>query len=357
MTFEAGHEEAAKLLRSEIDLADARPGVADSAEYLTAKSSYGGFLCHADQQGEGVRTVWDVLARVQSSHGASGLQLELPLTAMTSCMRSFADPSTVDFALQAFEAAAAREQPPSSNLMRRAEFRSTTRSIFASSIGPGISSNAPSKMARRFPKKSCENALFAASYRAMSPGWHSAARPRRPRCLPARRNRRRIPSTRTGCVSAKASPSGRTGTTQRRSRRRASFEETCPQVKHIGRTLALRMRERCAPRPSLMPAIWTAALASANEALEHQKEFMRFDPQAADLGIVVGRATSLLTVWRRRRSNPCGKPTASGLAMIPRASGQPKPSIGSVRPGSPTVKSSAAAGWWPRPSARWRRPS
>ena len=122
MTFEAGYEEAAKLLRSEIDLADARPGVADSAEYLTAKSSYGGFLCHADQQGEGVRTVWDVLARVQSSHGASSLQLELPLTAMTSCMRSFADPSTVDFALQAFEAAAAREQPPSSNLMRRAEF-------------------------------------------------------------------------------------------------------------------------------------------------------------------------------------------------------------------------------------------
>ena len=122
MTFEAGYEEAAKLLRSEIDLADARPGVADSAEYLTAKSSYGGFLCNADQQSEGVRTVWDVLARVQSSHGASSLQLELPLTAMTSCMRSFADPSTVDFALQAFEAAAAREQPPSSNLMRRAEF-------------------------------------------------------------------------------------------------------------------------------------------------------------------------------------------------------------------------------------------
>ena len=121
LSASAGHEEAAKLLRSEIDLADARPGVADSAEYLTAKSSYGGFLCNADL-GEGVRTVWDVLARVRSSHGTSSLQLELPLAAMTSCMRGIADPSTVDFALQAFDAAAAREQPPSSNLMRRAEF-------------------------------------------------------------------------------------------------------------------------------------------------------------------------------------------------------------------------------------------
>ena len=54
LSASAGHEEAAKLLRSEIDLADARPGVADSAEYLTAKSSYGGFLCNADL-GEGVR--------------------------------------------------------------------------------------------------------------------------------------------------------------------------------------------------------------------------------------------------------------------------------------------------------------
>ena len=122
LTVTAGYEEAAKLLRSEIDLADARPGVADSAEYLTAKSSYGGFLCKADQHGEGVRTVWDVLARVRSSHGTGSLQLELPLGAMTSCMRSVADPSAVDFAVQAFEAAAAREQPPSSNLMRRAEF-------------------------------------------------------------------------------------------------------------------------------------------------------------------------------------------------------------------------------------------
>ncbi len=78
LSFSAGHEEAAKLLRSEIDLADTLPGVADSAEYLTAKSSYGGFLCNAGQHGEGVRTVWDVLARVRSSHGTSSLQLELP---------------------------------------------------------------------------------------------------------------------------------------------------------------------------------------------------------------------------------------------------------------------------------------
>ena len=87
LTFKAGgYEEAMKLLRSEIDLADARPGVADSAEYLAAKSTYGTFLCRTRQLGEGVRTVWDVIARVQSTHGTSSLQLELPLGAMSACL-------------------------------------------------------------------------------------------------------------------------------------------------------------------------------------------------------------------------------------------------------------------------------
>ena len=222
MTFEAGYEEAAKLLRTEIDLADARPGVADSAEYLTAKSSYGGSSATRTNK---------VRVCAQSgtfSHGCSrltapsSLQLELPLTAMTSCMRSFADPSTVDFALQAFEAAAAREQPPSSNLMRRAEFALYHALDFRQLDRAGYLVQRAIENGPAFPEESCDSDLFAASYRAMSPGWHSAARPKRPRCLPARRNRRRIPSTRTGCVSAKASPSVRTGTTPRRSRPRAS---------------------------------------------------------------------------------------------------------------------------------------
>ena len=108
-----------------------------------------------------MRAVWDVLAKVQSTHGTNSLQLELPLAAMTSCMRSVGDPSTVDFALQAFEAATAREQPPSSNLMRRAEFALYTALDFRQIDLAGHLVQRALENALCFPKKSCGNGLFA----------------------------------------------------------------------------------------------------------------------------------------------------------------------------------------------------
>ena len=288
MTFEAGYEDAAKLLRSEIDFADARPGVADSAEYLTAKSSYGGFLCGADQQGEGVRTVWDVLARVQSSHGASSLQLELPLTAMTSCMRSFADPSTVDFALQAFEAAAAREQPPSSNLMRRAEFALYHALDFRQLDRAGYLVQRAIENGPAFP----EEKLRERFVRRVVPGhvaWLAFSGETEAAEMLASKEESAADTfyaywLRIGQSFAQRQNGHYTAAiaTARK------LEEACPQVRNINPNFCVAEARALRAVAQLDAGDLTAALASANEALEQQDVYPTV-AQAADFGIVIGR--------------------------------------------------------------------
>ena len=183
-----------------------------------------GFLCDADQQGEGVRTVWDVL------DGCSRLTAQQPAAGTTTDRDDLLHEEfcgSVDGRLRLAGVRGGGSPRAAAFVKADATCRVCAlprRSIFASSIEPGISSNAPSKMARRFPKKSCENDFV----RRVVPGhvawlaFSGETEGGRDACR-ARRNRRRIPSTRTGCVSARASPSVRTGTTPRRSRPRASL--------------------------------------------------------------------------------------------------------------------------------------
>ena len=288
LSASAGPEEAAKLLRSEIDLADARPGVADSAEYLTAKSSYGGFLCNADL-GEGVRTIWDVLARVQSSHGTNSLQLELPLGAMTSCMRGIADPSTVDFALQAFEAAASREQPPSSNLMRRAEFALYTALDFRQVDRAGHLVQRALENGPVFP----EEKLRERFVRRVTPGhvaWLAFSGDTEAAELLASKDESAVDTfyaywLRIGQSFAQRQNGHYTAAiaTARK------LEEACPQVINIHPDACITDARALRAAAQLDAGELAAGLVSANEALERQDEFT-FDPQGADLGIVVGRA-------------------------------------------------------------------
>ena len=289
LSFKAGHEEAAKLLRTEIDLADARPDVTDSAEYLTAKSSYGGLLCNAGQHADGVRTVWDVLARVQASHGAGSLQLELPLTAMTSCMRSVADPSTVDFALQAFEAAAAREQPPSSNLMRRAEFALYHALDFRQLDRAGYLVERAVENGPVFP----EEKLRERFVRRVVPGhvaWLAFSGETEAAEMLASKEESAADTFYAYWLHIGQSfaqrQNGRYAAAIATARK---LEEFCPQVRNINPVACATDARVLRAAAQLDAGDVTAALASANEALEHQSEYM-FDPQAADLGIVVGRA-------------------------------------------------------------------
>jgi serine/threonine-protein kinase len=288
LIFEAGYEDAAKLLRSEIDLADGRPGVADSAEYLTAKSSYGGMLCGTDQHGEGVRMVWDVLARVQSSHGASSLQLELPLAAMTSCMRSFADPSTVDFALQAFEAAAAREQPPSSNLMRRAEFALYHALDFRQLDRAGYLVQRAIENGPVFPEEKLRERFL----RRVTPGhvaWLALSGDTEAAEMLASKEESAADTfyaywLRIGQSLAQRQNGHYTAAiaTARK------LEEACPQVRNIDPLFCVAEARALRAVAQLDAGDLTAALASANEALELQDVYP-LPPHGADFGIVIGR--------------------------------------------------------------------
>ena len=289
LTFSKGHEEAAKLLRPEIDLADARPGVADSAEYLTAKSSYGGYLCNTDQHGEGVRAVWDVLASVRSSHGASSLQLELPLAAMSICMKGIDDPSAVDFALQAFEAAAAREQPPSSNRMRRAEFALYVALDFRQIDRAGHLVERALENGPVFP----EEKLRERFVRRVTPGhvaWLAFSGDTEAAELLASKEESAADTFYTYWLLVGQSFA------QRQNRHYTAaiatarkLEEACPQIRSIHPDACVTDARALRAAAQLDAGELAAGLASANEALERQDDFT-FDPQGADLGIVVGRA-------------------------------------------------------------------
>ena len=179
---------------------------------------------HTDQQGEGVRTVWDVLARVQSSHGASSLQLELPLTAMTSCMRDAADPSAVDSPSGVrgggSPRAAAFIKPDATCricALHALDFRQLDRAGY-------LVQRARRKWPGHFPKK-LRRAIC--SPRRAGPGClagiHRPDRGGRDAC--SNEESAADPFYAYWLDRPEPSPSGRTGTTPRRSRPRASSKK------------------------------------------------------------------------------------------------------------------------------------
>ncbi len=117
-----GRPDALRLLEHVLGQARQRPDFnASSVEYLDALGSYAFWLCASGRSAEGLRISWDVAASVRESHGVASLQLEVPLVVIGSCLANIGDKSTVGFSMDAYQVAAAREQPPTSNLMRRAE--------------------------------------------------------------------------------------------------------------------------------------------------------------------------------------------------------------------------------------------
>jgi tetratricopeptide (TPR) repeat protein len=241
-----------------------------------------------DQHSEGVRTIWDVLARVQSSHGTSSLQLELPLAAMGSCMRTVADPSAVDFAMQAFDAAAAREQPPSSNLMRRAEVALYTALDFrqldrAGNLVQRALENGPvfpeEKLRQRFVRRvvpgqvawlafsgDTEAAEMLASKEESAADTFYAYWLRIGQSFAQRQN---------GHYTAAIATARK-------------LEEACPQVRNINPDFCVAEARALRAVAQLDAGDQTAALASANEALE-QQDIYALPPQAADFQILIGR--------------------------------------------------------------------
>ena len=93
------------------------------------------------------------------------------------------------------------------------------------------------------------------------------------------------------------------------------------------------------------------ALASAEHAMSLMTE-AQHSKNSADVSLAYGRA--LLANGRAAEAlEPLRQSYGFWLGHDPRVGGRPRPSTGSVRPGSPTATPSAGAGWWLKRSARW----
>ena len=117
-----GPAELQRFFESSLAHAVARPdGVSSSFEYFDASSSYGLQLCATGRSAEGLSILRDSLAAIQTAHGPNSLPLETVLDALSRCFFNIGDPTGYRYIEDAFEVAAARERPPSTNLLRRAE--------------------------------------------------------------------------------------------------------------------------------------------------------------------------------------------------------------------------------------------
>ena len=353
-----GRPEALELLERVLDHARRRDDfVESSAEYLDALGSYGVWLCNSEgREYEGLRVLWNVAAKVREVYGPSALQLELPLGYLGGCLNNLGDPAADGFHFLAYEVAAAREGPPTSNLMRRAEVR---------------------------VHRSCRKAAPRAGTQLLRQGDEelcciSGGLAAREEYVARLRPSLYVMLARTG-KSEEAEALAAPAIAEFDARQSAPF---FPQAVpgHLGLSFAqrenghfeaaidtaLRLEALCHKRSwnwcitdarvaraaaQLDAGEPVVALASAEQALEHQHEFWS-DPPAADLGIVVGRA-KLANGRAREALEPLRQAYGFWLDMIPTVPGPLKPNIGSVGPGSPTARRSAGAGWSRRRGKRW----
>ncbi len=117
-----GPAELQRFFESSLALAAARPdGVSSSFEYFDASSSYGLKSLHDRSQCRRSFDTACLACRNPSCARTEQLPLESVLVALSRCFFSIGDPTGYRYIEDAFEVAAARERPPSTNLLRRAE--------------------------------------------------------------------------------------------------------------------------------------------------------------------------------------------------------------------------------------------
>lgn len=114
--------DALSALRDGLAAADARDdGATSSPEYRDAGTAYAERLCETGRAREGMRMLSAARAALNAANGDTSLQLERLVAAIGSCENALDDVVERNAVFEAYAIAAARERPPSTNLMRRAE--------------------------------------------------------------------------------------------------------------------------------------------------------------------------------------------------------------------------------------------
>ena len=268
--------------------------VESSAEYLDALGSYGLWLCNSKgREYEGLRVLWDVAGKAREAYGPSALQLELPLGGLYGCFSNLGDPAAEWFPIMAYEVAAARERPPTSNLMRRAEF------VFIELVGRRRLERARTyydeamKNSAAFPEDSLREKYIARLQPSLYVMLARTGKSKEAEALAA-------PAiaefdARPSALFLPQAVPGRLGLSFAQ-RENGHFEAAIVTAQRLEARCQKRSWNWCITDARVARAAAqldagepVAALESAEQALEHRKEFW-FSPFAADLGIVVGRA-------------------------------------------------------------------
>ncbi len=114
--------DAERLIETSLAHARARPdGVTSSVEYQDVNTGHMTALCESGRSAEMLSKLWEAVAAVRAAHGENSVQLERQLEALGACLNAVDDPTTVRIEEDIYAIAAARERPPSTHLMRRAE--------------------------------------------------------------------------------------------------------------------------------------------------------------------------------------------------------------------------------------------
>ncbi|MGH6624823.1 MAG: hypothetical protein ACREBN_12655, partial [Burkholderiaceae bacterium] len=100
-----------------------RDGTTTSAEYLIADAHRATLACEDGvQQTESLAALRKSIEEVRVAHGSTGILLEELMSLLARCLRAAGDPAALGADVEAYEIAAAREKPPSTNVMNRARF-------------------------------------------------------------------------------------------------------------------------------------------------------------------------------------------------------------------------------------------
>ncbi len=116
------HADALRLMEESLMHARMRPDdVTSSSEYREVHADSLLSLCVLNHSAEPLPLLWDAVAEARSRHGEHSVQLERLLDPLKECLDANDDPTMDGLITAAYDVAAARERPPSTNLMRRAQ--------------------------------------------------------------------------------------------------------------------------------------------------------------------------------------------------------------------------------------------
>ncbi len=114
--------DALRLMEESLMHARMRPDdVPSSSEYREVHVDSLQSACVMNHSAEALALLWDAVAEARSRHGEHSVQLERLLDPLKECLNANDDPTMDGLIAAAYEVAAARERPPSTNLMRRAQ--------------------------------------------------------------------------------------------------------------------------------------------------------------------------------------------------------------------------------------------